>query len=107
MPKTWEDPYWRLFKGKTYEVVLEETPAAFLAKLGQTRRLLAEAIVRRLEMLSQFPPEDGHWSRPLVSFESGIAHHALVSAQNMAVEITAHYRMDSRCVVVSLRPTDS
>jgi hypothetical protein len=99
------DPWLRRFAGRSYEVHLEEEAAVHLAGLPRTS-LLFKAVLKRLEMLKTFPPDEGYWTPPLISFEAGSAHHALVTADHMAVEITAHYRLDGRCIVVRLEPRE-
>ena len=94
------------FAGRAYQVELAEDAAGILEDIAKSNRVLTEAILKRAELLAVFPPDPRYWSEPLVSFESASPHHAMVEADNMAVEMTAHYRMDGLCVVVHLsRPS--
>ena len=91
------------FYGRAYDVEFAEDAADVLVAIGKFNRVLADAVLRRAELLKVFPPDARYWSAPLISFESASAHHAMVEADNMAVEMTAHYRLDGKCVVVHLK----
>jgi hypothetical protein len=91
------------FRGRVYEVEFAEEAAVILVEIGTANRILAQAVLRRAELLRVFPPDARFWSAPLISFEAAWPHHAMVEADNMAVEMTAHYRLDGKCVVVHLK----
>jgi hypothetical protein len=102
-PKKIPAPAWHHpFKNQKYQVEFSEECAAAMAGMIEARPWLAQAVIKRAEMLSVFPPDSRFWTPPQLSFEGGSPHHAMVEVDNMAVEITAHYRLDGRCVVVYL-----